>query len=208
MSQAISTTVEVEPKLRVFPYNSELWTTTNSVAVPPVAMSLPTALLAIQLALATPLLTPITAGLPSNLNNIVDISALTVFPSDRNLLKHGIITAPNNSANAPYTILLVGGTGVIKSSFLKFTANVLLGNDIDHYDLDILNPLPNQGGAVGQTALPHLYEIMSISGTLVSARILDQVRRHNLLPRFVSSTHLGWPAPMISSKTRLIKEVL
>ena len=163
---------------------------------------------AILLAQTTSFLAPITAGLPSTFNNIVDILILTVFPSDRDLLKHGIIAAPKNSANAPYTILLVGGTGVIKSSFLKFIANVLLGNDIDHYDLDILNHLPNKGGAVGQIALPHLYEIMSVSGTLVSAIIFDEVRRHNLLTRFVSSTRLGWPAPTISSKTRPIRKVL
>ena len=145
------------------------------------AMSLSTALSTILLAQATPLLIPITAGLPSNFNNVVNISVLTVFPSDRNLLKHGTITTPKNNANASYTILLVGGTGVERSSLLKFIANVLLGNDVDHYDLDILNRPPNKGSAVGQTALPHLYEIMSVSGTLVSARVYNEVGRHNLL---------------------------
>lgn len=171
ISKVISTVVEVEPKPRVFPQNSEPWITTDSVVVLPVAMTLPTTLSSILLAQVTPLLTPITAGLPSKFNNIIDILVLTVFPSDIDLLKHGIITAPKNDANAPYTILLVGETSAEKSSLLKFIANVLLGNDIGHYDLDILDRLPNNGGAVGQTALPHHYEIMSVSGTLVSARI-------------------------------------
>ena len=129
--------------------------------VPPVAMSLSTAFSAILLDQATPLLTPITAGPPSDFNNIVDITVLTVFPSDRNLLKHGIITAPKNDTGASYTILLMGGTDVETSSFLEFIANVLVGNDIDYYDDDILNI----GGTI---PLPHLHEIMSASGTLVS----------------------------------------
>ena len=120
---------------------------------------------------ATPLLTPITAGLSGNFNNIVDISVLTVFPSYRSLIKYGFITAPKNDVNASYTILLVGRTGVKKSLLLTFIANVLLGNSIDHYNLDILDRPLDKGTALGQTALPHLYEIMSVSGTLVSAII-------------------------------------
>jgi hypothetical protein len=77
----------------------------------------------------------------------------------------------------------VGGTAVGKSSLLKYIANVLLGNDIDHYDLDILDRSPNKGSAVGRTALPHLYEIRSVSGLLVSARVSNEMRRHNLLPK-------------------------
>ena len=139
--------------------HGQLWTLWR---VLPVGVSLSTALSTILLAQATPLLTPITAGPQSDFNNIVDISVLTEFPSDRNLLKHGIITVPKNDTDASYTILLMGGEDVKKSSLLKFIANVLLGNDIDHYDLDILN----KGGT---NTLPHLYEIMSVSGTLVSA---------------------------------------
>ena len=102
----------------------------------------------------------------------------------------------------------MGGTGVGKSSLLKYIANVLLGNDIDHFDLDILNRPPSKGGAVGQTASPHLYEITSVSGLLVSVRVFKEVRMHNPFPRFVSSTRPGWAAFMISSETRSIGRVL
>ena len=102
----------------------------------------------------------------------------------------------------------MGGTGVARSSLLKFIANVLLGNDINHYNLDILERLPGEGDPVGQTALPHLYEIMSVGGTLVSTRFFNEVRMHNLLTRFVFSTRLGWTAFTISNKPRPIRRVL
>lgn len=60
-----------------------------------------------------------------------------------------------NKANKPYTILLVGETGGGKSSLLTFIANVLLGNDIDHYDLDILDQGPPAHRCM---EVPHLYE--------------------------------------------------
>jgi len=47
---------------------------------------------------------------------------------------------------------------------LKLIANVLLGNDIEHYDLDIM----------GEIGGPHLYNITSVNGTLVSTRALTR----------------------------------
>jgi predicted GTPase len=59
---------------------------------------------------------------------------LTVFSSSVECLKKGYITTLKNKAKAPYTILLVGETGVGKSSLFEFIANVFAGNDIDHYN--------------------------------------------------------------------------
>jgi len=75
-------------------------------------------------------------------------------------LKKGIIKT-SNKANALYTILLVGETGVGKSSVLKLFANVLAGKDIDHCDFDILDP----------TTSTRLYEFKSKSGIVVSANV-------------------------------------
>jgi hypothetical protein len=57
-----------------------------------------------------------------------------------------------------------------KSSLLKLIANVLSGNDIEHYDLNI----------VGEAESPYLYEIRSTNGILVGANIFIEMRRHNL----------------------------
>lgn len=81
--------------------------------------------------------------------------------------KFGII-----EAKAPCTILLVGETGVGKSSVVEFIANVLLGNDIDHCEFDILNSTNERGGSghQSQTNSVYLYEFTSKSGIVVSAR--------------------------------------
>jgi len=49
-------------------------------------------------------------------------------------LERGIIRTSNSKAKAPYTILLVGETGVGKPSSLELTASVLISKRIDHYD--------------------------------------------------------------------------
>ena len=74
-------------------------------------------------------------------------------------------------AKAPCTILLVGETGVGKSSVVEFIANVLLGNDIDHYEFDILDSTHEQGdsGHQSQTNSVYLYKFTSKSGIVVSA---------------------------------------
>lgn len=58
-----------------------------------------------------------------------------------------MIKTSNNQTKPPYTILLLGETGVGKSSFLEHIANVLAGNDLEHYDFDVLN---EQGGTSNQ----------------------------------------------------------
>ena len=154
---AILAAIEVEPKQRVFPQNLESWIITEPVVFFPAPKSFPTTLLTILLAQVILLLL-------SKLSNTSDVLVLTVFLSLVNFLKYGIIRTAKNKANAPYTILLVGETGVGKTSLLKFIANVLIGNDIDHYNLDILDCRP------GPTESSHLYEIMSVGGILVSSR--------------------------------------
>jgi len=75
----------------------------------------------------------------------------------------------------PYTVLLVGETGVGKSSFLELIANVLAGRDIDHYDFEILDPTNEQGGSdyQSQTNSAHLYELRSNNGIMVSVSVSD-----------------------------------
>lgn len=92
------------------------------------------------------------------------------MPSDVESLKGGVI---KSSKNAPYTILVLGETGVGKSLVLEFIANVLRGKDIDHYDLKILNHTNEQGGSSNQsqTNSAQLYEFKSRNGILVSTNI-------------------------------------
>jgi len=91
-------------------------------------------------------------------------------------LKKGIIKAKGAS-----TILLIGETGVGKSSVIEFIANVLLGNDIDHCNLDILNSTNEQGGPGNrcQTNSVHLYEFTSKSGIVVGASTFNVGCTHN-----------------------------
>jgi polynucleotide 5'-kinase involved in rRNA processing len=72
---------------------------------------------------------------------------LTEFLSDVESLKKGIIKVSKNQVGAPYTILIVGETGVGKSSVLEFIVNVLLGNDIDYCDFNILDRTNEQRGS-------------------------------------------------------------
>jgi len=79
------------------------------------------------------------------------------------------------TVQGPYTFLLVGETGVGKSSFLELIANVLAGRDIDHYDFKILDPTNEQGGSdnQSQTNSARLYELKSNNGIIVSVSISD-----------------------------------
>jgi len=73
------------------------------------------------------------------------MSVLTLFPSDIAFLKKGdVITSKKK---VPYTILLLGENGVGKSSALELIANVLHGNDMNHYDFKVLEPTNEQGGS-------------------------------------------------------------
>jgi GTP-binding protein EngB required for normal cell division len=88
-------------------------------------------------------------------------------------LKKGIIKTSKNKANEPYTILLLGETGVGKSSLLELIANVLTGNDIDHYNFNVLDHRNEQHGPSNQsqTNSARLYEFTSKNG--IAVRILD-----------------------------------
>jgi len=66
-------------------------------------------------------------------------------------LREGIIKTSREDVQAPYTILLVGETGVGKSSALELIANVLIGKRIDHYDFNILDHSNEQGGSTNQS---------------------------------------------------------
>ena len=95
---------------------------------------------------------------------------LTVFSSDVESLKQGIIKTSKNKRNQPYTILLVGETGVGKSSVLELIANVVTGKSIDHCDFSILDHTNEQGGSdnQSQTKSARLYELTSKNGIVVS----------------------------------------
>jgi predicted GTPase len=72
---------------------------------------------------------------------------------------------------APYTLLLVGETGVGKSSVFELIANVFAGNGVDHYNFDILDQTNERGGSnnQSQTNSARLYELTSKNGIVVSA---------------------------------------
>jgi predicted GTPase len=101
---------------------------------------------------------------------------LTIFSSDVESLKNGIITTSKNKAKAPYTTLLVGETGVGKSSVFELIANVLAGNDVDHYDFDILDHTNERGSPdnQSQTNSARLCELTSKDGTVVSVGLFER----------------------------------
>ena len=93
-----------------------------------------------------------------------------MFLSDVESLKNGIIKTSNHEATTPYNILLLGETGVGKTTFLELIASVLTGKHINPYNLDVLNhtnDLTNQT----PTNSAHLYEFTSKNGTVVSTSI-------------------------------------
>ena len=98
---------------------------------------------------------------------------LTVFSSSIESLKNGIVSVSKNDVKAPYTILLVGETGVGKSSVLELIANVLAGNDTDRYNFDVLDRTNEQDGPTNQsqTDSARIYEFTSKNGVVVSTSI-------------------------------------
>ena len=96
---------------------------------------------------------------------------LDILPSDVESLKKGTVKVSKKNGNAPCTIILVGESGVGKSSFVEFIANVLLGNGISHCKFDILDSTNEQGssGRQSQTGSVYLYEFVSQNGIMVSA---------------------------------------
>jgi putative ribosome biogenesis GTPase RsgA len=106
--------------------------------------------------------------------DLEDLLISSDFSSDIESLKKGIIKTSKNKV--PYTILLIGETGVGKSSLLELIANVLHGNDVDHYDFDILDHTNEQGGSnnQSQTNSAQLYEFTSKNGVVVSAGCFER----------------------------------
>ena len=109
--------------------------------------------------------------------------ALKAFSSDVESIKGGNIKTLKNKVQAPYNILLVGETGTGKSSLLEFIANVLIGKDVDCYDLEILDHSNEDGGSSGQsqTNFAHLYELKSKNGILVSVSCLKVLEVYVIL---------------------------
>ena len=112
--------------------------------------------------------------LSSGFNNNL-ASVLTVFSSDIESLKKGIIKTSDTKGQAQYTILLVGETGTGKSSLLEFIANVLHGKNIDLYDFGLLDHRNERGGSNGQsqTNSARVYEFKSRNGISVSAIVCE-----------------------------------
>ena len=107
-------------------------------------------------------------------NDTFDSVVSDRFSSDVEHLRKGIIRTSKSQANVPYTILLVGETGVGKSSALELIANVVAGNDIDHYKYDIPDKTNERGGSddQSQTNSARIYELTSNNGKVVSIWIL------------------------------------
>jgi septin family protein len=135
---------------------------------------------------------------------------LTRFPSNVESLEKGLIKTSKNKANKPYTILLLGETGVGKSSFLELIANVLCGNDVDHYNFNVVDHSNEQDGPghQSQTNSARLYELISANGLVVRTGILNTVGMRNLFPRFASWTPLGWRTLAVFSKMSFTRGVL
>ena len=81
-----------------------------------------------------------------------------------------------------------------KSSVLELIANVLHGNDVDHYDFSTLDHTRKQGGLShdqSQTNSARLYELTSSNGITVRTGVCEQTSMRNRFLRFASSTHPG-----------------
>lgn len=115
--------------------------------------------------------TRIIPRLSSSSNDTFNAHILIVRSSDVESLKKGIIHSSKDEVQAQYTILLVGETGVGKSSFLDFITNVFTGNNIDCYDFTIHEQ--NVFGNQSQTDMAYFYDITSNNGVVVSASVSE-----------------------------------
>lgn len=129
-----------------------------------------------------------------------------MFLSDVEFLKNGFIKTSKDEAKAPYTIILLGETGVGKTTFIELIASVLVGKRVNLDDLDILDhtdDLTNQT----QTNSAHLYEFTSKNGVVVSASICEHGSRCNGPLRFASSTRPVFPIRAIFSRANSTRRV-
>jgi len=99
-------------------------------------------------------------------HSIFDALFLTLFSSNVDSLKKGVIKSSTDKGKAPYTILLVGETGVGKSSVVELIANALVFHGSDHYDFGILDH--NNESQINSV---RLYEFKSKNGVVVSLRL-------------------------------------
>lgn len=108
----------------------------------------------------------------STFNFIHDGSASSISPpySDPDSLRNGIVKTSDN--NTKFTLILVGETGVGKTSVLSFIANVLAGNKLEEY-ADMYDLSNEEGGSQSQsqTCSAKVYEFTSRNGLTI--RILD-----------------------------------
>ena len=81
---------------------------------------------------------------------------------------------------------------------------------MNHYEFDILDHTKEQGGSrnVNKTDSAQLYEFTSKNGIVVSVGIINVMSMLIILPRFASSTHLGWPTPAVFGKTSSTRKAL
>lgn len=105
-------------------------------------------------------------------NTIRAESASFISPpsSDPDSLRNGIIKTSDKKTE--FTLLLVGETGVGKTSVLSFIANVLAGNKLDEY-ADVYDHSNEEGGSQSQsqTCSAKIYEFTSRNG--LTMLILD-----------------------------------
>ncbi|THU98456.1 hypothetical protein K435DRAFT_795647 [Dendrothele bispora CBS 962.96] len=87
-------------------------------------------------------------------------------------LRNGIIKTVKNTGKVEFTILVVGETGVGKSSVLEFIANVLAGNSISDYNFSIIDET-NESGGSGK----HIVRILDTPG-LADTRGIEQDEKH------------------------------
>ena len=135
------------------------------------------------------------------------VPTLKTFFSDVDSLRNGIIRTSRNNAKAMYTIVLVGESGVGKTSVVEFIANVLAGNDLDHYILDHTNRKGDSANQ-SQTSEARLYELASKNDVVVSSGLLDVASRHNIFPRFAYSTSRDWSIIEIFNKPSSTRRAL
>jgi hypothetical protein len=59
---------------------------------------------------------------------------------------------------------------------LQFVGNAFIGNNIDHYDFDILDYTNEQGGSddQSQTNSAYLYELTSNKGVMVNIGVFER----------------------------------
>ena len=117
----------------------------------------------------TPIILRLSSRFPQRFGSVI----ADVYSSDVESLKQGIIKTSKNNVEVAYTILLVEGTGVGKSSVVGFIGNILRGNDIDHYDFDILDYTNEEGGSgnQSQTNGARHYEFTSKNGIVVRYKV-------------------------------------